>query len=68
MESNFVLCCPEPEITSGLSDIYALRGKPNELEVKMNMDCDGAWFKDGEQVKPMNYYTHNTQYVHFTIR
>lgn len=58
MESNFVLWCPEPGITCGLSDIYALRGKPAELTVKMNMDCDGAWFKDGEPVKPINNYTH----------
>ncbi|XP_050930771.1 immunoglobulin-like and fibronectin type III domain-containing protein 1 [Lates calcarifer] len=40
----------EPGITCGLSDIYALRGQPAELNVKMNMDCDGAWFKDGEQL------------------
>lgn len=50
MESNSVLFCPEPEITCGLSDYYALRGKPAELIVKMNEDSDGAWFKDGEQV------------------
>lgn len=54
MESNFVLCFPEPGITCGLSDIYALRGKPAELTVKMSIDSDGAWFKDGEEVKPMN--------------
>ncbi|XP_040890311.1 immunoglobulin-like and fibronectin type III domain-containing protein 1 [Toxotes jaculatrix] len=40
----------KPGITCGLSDIYALRGKPAELTVKMNVDCDGTWFKDGEQV------------------
>ncbi|XP_059184837.1 immunoglobulin-like and fibronectin type III domain-containing protein 1 [Centropristis striata] len=38
----------EPGITCGLSDIYAKRGEPAELVVKMSMDCDGAWFKDGE--------------------
>ncbi|XP_041836615.1 immunoglobulin-like and fibronectin type III domain-containing protein 1 isoform X2 [Melanotaenia boesemani] len=38
-------------ISSGLSDIYALRGNPAELNVKMNMDCDGTWFKDEEQLK-----------------
>lgn len=54
MESKFVLCYPEPGITCGLSDIYALHGKPAELAVKMNMDCDGTWFKDGEQVKAIN--------------
>ncbi|KAM9760031.1 immunoglobulin-like and fibronectin type III domain-containing protein 1 isoform 2-T2 [Menidia menidia] len=37
-------------ITKGLSDIYALRGKPAELNVKMNTECDGAWSKDGEQL------------------
>nr|XP_046239003.1 immunoglobulin-like and fibronectin type III domain-containing protein 1 [Scatophagus argus] len=40
----------EPEITCGLSDIYALLGKPAELTVKMNTDSEGAWFKDGEQL------------------
>uniref|UniRef100_A0A3Q1BT14 Immunoglobulin like and fibronectin type III domain containing 1, tandem duplicate 4 n=1 Tax=Amphiprion ocellaris TaxID=80972 RepID=A0A3Q1BT14_AMPOC len=39
-----------PVITCGLSDIYALRGKPAELTVMMNVDCDGTWFKDGEQL------------------
>ncbi|KAM9859305.1 immunoglobulin-like and fibronectin type III domain-containing protein 1 [Aulostomus maculatus] len=39
---------PEPVITSGLSDNYSLRGNPVELTVKMNMNCDGTWFKDGE--------------------
>ncbi|KAM4588650.1 immunoglobulin-like and fibronectin type III domain-containing protein 1 [Odontesthes bonariensis] len=37
-------------ITTGLSDIYALRGNPANLNVKMNTDCDGTWFKDGEQL------------------
>ncbi|XP_044204739.1 immunoglobulin-like and fibronectin type III domain-containing protein 1 isoform X19 [Thunnus albacares] len=41
----------EPGITSGLSDIHAIRGQPAELTVKMNTDCDGAWFKDGEPLK-----------------
>ncbi|XP_042263198.1 immunoglobulin-like and fibronectin type III domain-containing protein 1 isoform X24 [Thunnus maccoyii] len=41
----------EPGITSGLSDILATRGQPAELTVKMNTDCDGAWFKDGEPLK-----------------
>ncbi|XP_034563149.1 immunoglobulin-like and fibronectin type III domain-containing protein 1 [Notolabrus celidotus] len=41
----------DPEITCGLSDIYCLHGKPAELSVMMNMDCEGAWFKDGE---PLN--------------
>nr|XP_033483689.1 immunoglobulin-like and fibronectin type III domain-containing protein 1 isoform X4 [Epinephelus lanceolatus] len=41
----------EPEITCGLSDIYALRESPAELIVKMSMDSDGTWFKDGEQLK-----------------
>ncbi|XP_036957612.1 immunoglobulin-like and fibronectin type III domain-containing protein 1 isoform X2 [Acanthopagrus latus] len=40
----------EPEITGGLSDIYALRGSPAELSVTMNIDRDGGWFKDGEQL------------------
>ncbi|XP_061688319.1 immunoglobulin-like and fibronectin type III domain-containing protein 1 [Syngnathoides biaculeatus] len=38
----------EPAIICGLSDMYCLRGKPAELKVTMNMDCDGAWFKDGQ--------------------
>ncbi|CAK6972948.1 LOW QUALITY PROTEIN: immunoglobulin-like and fibronectin type III domain-containing protein 1 [Scomber scombrus] len=38
----------EPGISCGLSDINALRGKPAELTVTMNTDCEGAWFKDGE--------------------
>ncbi|KAM3621641.1 uncharacterized protein V6R79_013960 [Siganus canaliculatus] len=41
---------PDPGITSGLSDIHAFRGKPAELTVMMNMETDGAWFKDGEQL------------------
>ncbi|XP_074524983.1 immunoglobulin-like and fibronectin type III domain-containing protein 1 [Halichoeres trimaculatus] len=48
--SNNVYCCPDPGITCGLSDTYCLRGKPAELSVKMNMDCEGTWFKDGEQL------------------
>ncbi|XP_035486161.2 immunoglobulin-like and fibronectin type III domain-containing protein 1 isoform X3 [Scophthalmus maximus] len=40
----------EPFITGGLSNIYALCGKPAELTVKMNVECDGAWFKDGAQL------------------
>lgn len=40
----------DPEITCGLSDVYVLCGNPAELNVKMNVDCEGAWFKDGEQV------------------
>ncbi|XP_037634083.1 immunoglobulin-like and fibronectin type III domain-containing protein 1 isoform X3 [Sebastes umbrosus] len=40
-----------PEITCGLSDIYALRGAPAELKVEISIDCDGTWFKDGEQLK-----------------
>lgn len=50
MESNFVLFFSEPVITGGLSDIYALCGNPAELSVTMNIDSDGGWFKDGEQV------------------
>ncbi|CAL1609095.1 unnamed protein product [Knipowitschia caucasica] len=38
----------EPCITGGLSDTYALRGSPHELMVTMNIECEGAWFKDGE--------------------
>lgn len=49
------LCYLGPGITCGLSDIYALRGKPVELTVKMNTDCEGTWFKDGEAVRRMNY-------------
>ncbi|XP_006782920.1 immunoglobulin-like and fibronectin type III domain-containing protein 1 [Neolamprologus brichardi] len=47
---NQPLAYAEPEITSGLSDIYALRGKSAELQVKMNIDSDGTWFKDGKQL------------------
>lgn len=43
----------EPGIKRGLSDIYVVRGKPAELNVQMNMDCNGTWFKDGEQVKAL---------------
>uniref|UniRef100_A0A3Q3WI37 Uncharacterized protein n=1 Tax=Mola mola TaxID=94237 RepID=A0A3Q3WI37_MOLML len=50
VEMNFVSFCLEPEITCGLSDTYAHRGKQVELNVKMNTDSDGAWFKDGEQL------------------
>ncbi|XP_076003215.1 immunoglobulin-like and fibronectin type III domain-containing protein 1 [Genypterus blacodes] len=39
-----------PGITCGLSDIYALRGKPVELSVEMNTHCEGAWFKHGEAI------------------
>lgn len=45
------LFCVEARITSGLSDTYVHLGKPAELNVKVNKDCDGAWFKDGEEVK-----------------
>ncbi|KAM7005965.1 immunoglobulin-like and fibronectin type III domain-containing protein 1 isoform 2-T2 [Tautogolabrus adspersus] len=40
----------EPGITCGLSDIYCHRGQPAELSVTMNIDCEGTWFKDGEQL------------------
>ncbi|XP_056885621.1 immunoglobulin-like and fibronectin type III domain-containing protein 1 [Takifugu flavidus] len=42
--------CSNPEITSGLPDVYALCGNKAELSVKLNVDCEGAWFKDGEQL------------------
>ncbi|XP_068449671.1 immunoglobulin-like and fibronectin type III domain-containing protein 1 [Clinocottus analis] len=38
----------EPGITCGLSDVYVLRGNPAKLTVKMNIDCDGSWHRDGE--------------------
>uniref|UniRef100_A0A8C6SZ78 Immunoglobulin-like and fibronectin type III domain-containing protein 1 n=1 Tax=Neogobius melanostomus TaxID=47308 RepID=A0A8C6SZ78_9GOBI len=34
--------------SGGLSDVYALRGNPLELTVTINVECDGAWVKDGE--------------------
>ncbi|XP_068170742.1 immunoglobulin-like and fibronectin type III domain-containing protein 1 [Antennarius striatus] len=37
-------------ITSGLSDIYGRCGNPAELNVLMNTDCEGVWFKDGQQL------------------
>ncbi|XP_062329256.1 immunoglobulin-like and fibronectin type III domain-containing protein 1 [Osmerus eperlanus] len=37
-------------IVSGLSDVYAVRGEPAELVVKMSSDCDGAWLKAGEKL------------------
>ncbi|KAG7493662.1 Immunoglobulin-like and fibronectin type III domain-containing 1 [Solea senegalensis] len=40
----------EPVITCGLSDVHTLCGKPAELNVKMNVECDGIWFKDGQQI------------------
>ncbi|XP_028260934.1 immunoglobulin-like and fibronectin type III domain-containing protein 1 [Parambassis ranga] len=44
----------EPGITGVLSDVYVLLGKPVELTVKMNVDNDGTWFKDGEELKSGN--------------
>uniref|UniRef100_A0A3Q3GFS3 Immunoglobulin like and fibronectin type III domain containing 1, tandem duplicate 4 n=1 Tax=Labrus bergylta TaxID=56723 RepID=A0A3Q3GFS3_9LABR len=41
---------PKPGITCGLSDIYCHRGQPAELAVTMNIECEGTWFKDGEQL------------------
>lgn len=46
----YILNCSDPEITSGLPDVYALCGYKAELSVTLNVDCEGAWFKDGEQV------------------
>uniref|UniRef100_A0A665TKV8 Immunoglobulin like and fibronectin type III domain containing 1, tandem duplicate 4 n=1 Tax=Echeneis naucrates TaxID=173247 RepID=A0A665TKV8_ECHNA len=40
----------KPGITSGLSDVYARRENPAELNVRMNVDREGSWFKDGEQL------------------
>uniref|UniRef100_W5LBA6 Immunoglobulin like and fibronectin type III domain containing 1, tandem duplicate 4 n=1 Tax=Astyanax mexicanus TaxID=7994 RepID=W5LBA6_ASTMX len=38
-------------LTSGLSDVYAVRGKPVELVCKLNNSkVDGDWSKDGEKV------------------
>eukprot|EP00066_Takifugu_rubripes_P026633 XP_011615899.1 PREDICTED: immunoglobulin-like and fibronectin type III domain-containing protein 1 [Takifugu rubripes] len=47
---NSWLLVEDPEITSGLPDVYALCGNKAELSVKLNVDCEGAWFKDGEQL------------------
>ncbi|XP_055365280.1 immunoglobulin-like and fibronectin type III domain-containing protein 1 [Betta splendens] len=40
-----------PGITAGLSDVYALYGKSAELTVETNIDSEGTWFKDGEEMK-----------------
>ncbi|XP_010774280.1 immunoglobulin-like and fibronectin type III domain-containing protein 1 isoform X2 [Notothenia coriiceps] len=40
----------EPVITCKLSDVYVLRGNPADLTVKIDIDCDSSWFKDGEQL------------------
>uniref|UniRef100_A0A8C5HQK6 Immunoglobulin-like and fibronectin type III domain-containing protein 1 n=1 Tax=Gouania willdenowi TaxID=441366 RepID=A0A8C5HQK6_GOUWI len=40
----------EPIITCGLVDIFALRGNPAELCVKMNIESDGHWSKGEEQL------------------
>ncbi|XP_020350055.1 immunoglobulin-like and fibronectin type III domain-containing protein 1 isoform X12 [Oncorhynchus kisutch] len=37
-------------IKSGLSDLFALRGKKGELVCEMSHEVDGAWFKDGEKL------------------
>ncbi|XP_029630320.1 immunoglobulin-like and fibronectin type III domain-containing protein 1 isoform X7 [Salmo trutta] len=37
-------------IKSGLSDVFALRGKKGELVCEMSHEVDGAWFKDGEKL------------------
>ncbi|XP_045078780.1 immunoglobulin-like and fibronectin type III domain-containing protein 1 isoform X2 [Coregonus clupeaformis] len=37
-------------IKSGLSDLFALRGKKGELVCEMSHKVDGAWFKDGEKL------------------
>ncbi|XP_029358642.1 immunoglobulin-like and fibronectin type III domain-containing protein 1 [Echeneis naucrates] len=47
---NAWLVVEEPGITSGLSDVYARRENPAELNVRMNVDREGSWFKDGEQL------------------
>lgn len=52
---TFILNCSAPEIASGLSDVYALCGNQAELSVKLNVDCEGAWFKDGQQVRLIVY-------------
>lgn len=44
--------CSDPEMMCGLSDVYVHRGKQAELNVNMNVDYNGDWFKDGEQVTP----------------
>ncbi|KAM6980874.1 immunoglobulin-like and fibronectin type III domain-containing protein 1 [Aplochiton taeniatus] len=38
------------EISSGLSDVYSIRGQPVELNVQMNTECGGAWSRNGEQL------------------
>ncbi|KAI4881018.1 hypothetical protein NFI96_011268, partial [Prochilodus magdalenae] len=38
-------------LTSGLSDVYAARGKPAELVLQLNnSNVDGVWSKDGEKL------------------
>uniref|UniRef100_A0A3P8YZQ6 Immunoglobulin like and fibronectin type III domain containing 1, tandem duplicate 4 n=1 Tax=Esox lucius TaxID=8010 RepID=A0A3P8YZQ6_ESOLU len=37
----------ECSINSGLSDLFATRGKKAELLCKMSREVDGVWFKDG---------------------
>lgn len=61
------LFCVEAEITCGLSDTYVHLGKPAELNVKMNKDCDGAWFKDGEQVKPHSHNCPRKRFFFYAI-
>ncbi|XP_010866615.2 immunoglobulin-like and fibronectin type III domain-containing protein 1 isoform X2 [Esox lucius] len=44
-------------INSGLSDIFATRGKQAELVCNISHEVDGAWFKDGKKLFSMDGLT-----------
>ncbi|XP_019911308.3 immunoglobulin-like and fibronectin type III domain-containing protein 1 isoform X3 [Esox lucius] len=49
---------PGVHFASGLSDVTAVVGGSAEIVCKLSKeDCDGVWYKDGEQIKPDDVLT-----------
>lgn len=48
---------PGVHFHAGLSDCKAIIGEAAELECKVNReDCEGLWYKDGEEVNPQSNF------------
>ena len=50
---------PGVHFHAGLSDCKAIMGEAAELECKVSSeDCEGIWYKDGEEVSPESERCH----------
>lgn len=54
---------PGVHFHAGLSDCKAIVGQPAELECKLSSeDCEGIWYKDGQEVIPSFKCAHYVAY------